>query len=56
MVWFVLWMFLVSDNPHSHARIDPAEKSYIEETIGDVDELKHRREVSLLPRKNGQML
>lgn len=56
MVWFILWMFLVSDNPRSHTRIDPAEKSYIESTIGDVDELKHRREVSLLLCKNGQML
>lgn len=33
LVWFVLWQYYVYDSPAEHPRIDPRERSYIEESL-----------------------
>jgi len=38
-LWFVLWMCIVHNTPAEHPRISPAEKKYIEESIGKKEKL-----------------
>lgn len=34
-LWYVAWLYLVYDSPDQHPRIDPIEKAYIKECVGD---------------------
>lgn len=34
-IWYVCWLYLVYDTPAKHPRIDPQERAYIENAIGD---------------------
>lgn len=46
LVWFVLWMFLVSDYPSTHPRISAEERAYIEDSLrGQVREDKSKLNV-----------
>ena len=33
ILWFIVWLFVVFDNPSSHPRISYAEKKYIESNL-----------------------
>ncbi|XP_055299849.1 sialin isoform X2 [Sitodiplosis mosellana] len=33
-VWYVAWLYFVYDSPDQHPRIDPAERDYIEKSLG----------------------
>ena len=35
-VWFILWMFFVSDSPTQHKRISKIERDYIQESLSIV--------------------
>lgn len=35
LVWCIIWFAIVSNSPEEHPRIDPKEKMYIMERIGD---------------------
>lgn len=34
-LWYAAWLYLVYDSPDKHPRIDPIEKAYIKECLGD---------------------
>lgn len=34
-VWYAAWLYFVYDSPENHPRIDPAERIYIQESLGD---------------------
>ncbi|XP_049809038.1 sialin-like [Schistocerca nitens] len=36
ILWYIPWLFLVYDTPAKHPRIDPAERRYIEASLGKV--------------------
>jgi len=37
LVWFLLWMFIVSDTPAQHPRISAEEQNYIETSLGSTN-------------------
>lgn len=46
-VWYVAWLYFVYDSPDKHPRIDPVEKAYIKECLGDsIHAGKVRREIN----------
>ena len=45
MIWFILWMIIVRDNPKTYPHISNDEKEYIVSTVGDMHELRKTREV-----------
>lgn len=34
-IWYATWLYFVYDSPDQHPRIDPAEKAYIRESLGN---------------------
>lgn len=34
-LWYVAWLYFVYDSPDKHPRINPIEKAYIQECLGD---------------------
>ncbi|VVC45759.1 Sugar transporter, conserved site,Major facilitator superfamily domain,Major facilitator [Cinara cedri] len=40
LIWLVLWLMVIYNNPHSHPFISPAECEYLYETIGSVERKK----------------
>ncbi|XP_050396704.1 sialin isoform X1 [Patella vulgata] len=48
LIWFVLWMFLVSDTPGQHKRISAIERKYIEYSLR---ESKHQESKPAVPWK-----
>lgn len=34
LIWFIGWQYFVYDSPAKHPRIDPAERAYIEQSLG----------------------
>lgn len=50
LIWFVFWLYLVYDTPHSHPRITTAERVYIERAVKRPDdELLDPAEESVVP-------
>lgn len=43
LLWFVAWMFIVSDTPSEHKRISEAEKTYINDTVGMAGDDKKKK-------------
>ena len=48
MVWWVLWMFLVAETPAVHPRISDIERRYINQCLGNLEEVTKKRRVFLL--------
>ncbi len=50
VIWFVFWLYLVYDTPHSHPRITTAEREYIERAVKRPDdELLDPAEENVVP-------
>lgn len=43
MVWWVLWMFLVAETPAVHPRISDIERRYINQCLGNLEEVTKKR-------------